>query len=227
MQSIEFYGKDIAAETCDEIAVNRIGKKILKDELELFEKKWFDYRSLHPTIATYLYAHYYTEAFKNDVKHYKDLKKSKYARGIKTRDFTESKERVALWKGRMMADSLSMPYDKFINYAMEFHRKHSNWARTPRPCHLTMEESVDYALFMWQEKQKQTITIPETINCGDVRLHLEIQYWICEQIKLKERPHIALASYMFDAKIVTPQVAIVKFNKDVLVKARDFFAQTR
>lgn len=58
-----YYGQSLSSVDYDRIAVERFPRKWLKHESELQQLAWFDYRFMHPTERTYLFAHYYKLAF--------------------------------------------------------------------------------------------------------------------------------------------------------------------
>ncbi|MGZ8172941.1 MAG: hypothetical protein ACXWT0_03950 [Methylobacter sp.] len=60
MSIIPYFGSNLTTGEYDELALSVISPALLKKEQTLFSSKWFDYRHLHPTQATYLYARHFT-----------------------------------------------------------------------------------------------------------------------------------------------------------------------
>lgn len=60
-----YYGEELSDSMCELLAHERIALSLLKREEKLSKTRWFDYRHLHPTKATYLYAwHFVNEVRK-------------------------------------------------------------------------------------------------------------------------------------------------------------------
>lgn len=220
----QYYGSSLSLEDCDIRAINKISHKILKQETELFKLKWYDYRHLHPTQSTYLYAHYYREAYKHDTKIYVDKTQARYRKGIIEKDFLDSKERAALWRGRVIADILCMPYDRYIRYAMRYCREQMFWKTTPRPCHLTMEECMTGAKESWEMDLSTKVILPKiTAEVVKTRgeLYVEIQRFICAQLRKREKPYFGIKHYMLDEKILTEKIALEFFDSDMIDRAKE------
>ena len=64
MEETEYFGCDLTEDVYNTIAIERIDPKYFDLEPELFNTKWFDYRFINPTQATYCYAHHYKIALK-------------------------------------------------------------------------------------------------------------------------------------------------------------------
>jgi hypothetical protein len=90
-----FYGKDLSVDVCDTLAISKISSKLLLNELDLFETKWIDYRHLHPTIATYLYAEHYVAGYRRAFSRYFDQARGEVAMPIANPQVKVEKE---LWK---------------------------------------------------------------------------------------------------------------------------------
>ena len=100
MSSQYYYGCDFSQEHYQELLETYIVKKILKSEQHLYKLKWFDYRVMHPTHATYLFAHEYVKAVRK--KHRKVVDKFKWDLRLieshaplsERKQFTEERKRL-------------------------------------------------------------------------------------------------------------------------------------
>ena len=52
----DYFGSDLSVEDYERLRINHIQHSLALHEPALFDTKWFDYRFLHPTQATYLFA---------------------------------------------------------------------------------------------------------------------------------------------------------------------------
>lgn len=91
-----FYGCELDPAQADIATIQHIQPKLLKQEPELMRKKWFDYRRMHPTVATYLFVAEYIKAFKRMTAAAFDVDRSKFVKGMKEIDFMDSRERNTL-----------------------------------------------------------------------------------------------------------------------------------
>lgn len=98
MTSDEYYGNNLNTNTYDKLPLIKIPEKILSKEPNLFEKKWFDYRTLHPTQATYLFFENYREAFRKAYSVMIDRDESKYIQPVKNPAIKKEKTLLAKYK---------------------------------------------------------------------------------------------------------------------------------
>ena len=150
------------SEEYDALAAASINITLCKKEPELYTSKWWDYRLLHPTQATYLFADAYLEASRKYAQRNIDLeygkvfkpypgkdlfakpqlvytektKKVKQTKGKDTYTPAPSKQTIAgIWKARQMADKLGIPYRFYCDSAIAYTEK-GLWHRLPSPSHL-------------------------------------------------------------------------------------------
>lgn len=145
---------------CDALALKFVPIKLLAEEAELNDTKFWDYRFLHPSQATQLYAEAYGAALKRAVSRRTDIWAGLNMRGLKKPIIFELPQGAitGLWKGRQMADRIGCPYDFYCEQAMQFAdkaRMHylpqttGMYARTV-PEHLQgMPSMVDHIVTRW------------------------------------------------------------------------------
>lgn len=171
------YGLDLTTPEYEEIAVNRIAKKHRKDEAELMNCCWWDYRGKHPTWRTYLLAGIYRETFRRLYVRHIDADITDNVRGYSRPDPLDNRPNrgktskipmpTYLWKARQYADEMGAPYDFYVNCAAEtaIRRKTSNVAigrmKTSDSRKLMLsasnlyEESIVLTVYeRWQEMQR-------------------------------------------------------------------------
>ena len=130
----------------DKWVAENIGLSRCKDEAELFETKWFDYRDMHPLMATCLF----TEAYKRQYsyimlshgrEHYET---APFTTGLKRVPYQElsTANKTSLWKARQFADQYCCSYDYFISTVLSAAARRL-WDKLPRPQHLWQPELIE------------------------------------------------------------------------------------
>jgi hypothetical protein len=234
----EYYGSDFDILDFEKLAVNTFDEDVLQKELGLFKTKWFSYRHLHPTNATYLYGHHYLAEFRKTYRKCFDNNRGKYihwAKGgsvNKKVDPIKASQGIGIWKGRQAADSIGAPYDFYIRSAFDVLIEENIWKHIPRPVHFYSEELKEIIAMMWQETLDADIKEPQISHLSDdnifaQNLKLEIGFWLCERIKRKLNPIYALANFIFERQLITEQQALQFFNQDDITKAYKFFLNNK
>ena len=221
----KFYGDDLTAAQYDELAIKAIGEKFLVEEPELFQKKWFDYQHLHSTKATYLYAAHYTLEYQKIYQKFIDIKKGEFVKGTKGKDAMGKAETAGFWKGRQAADRIGMPYNLFIGSAMNFLIEGNVWKRIPRPTHLYSKKVIEHVEAKWDELLEASIIEPQISHLSDEnRCSLEckqnIERWLCERIRERQKPVYGLSHFLFNKKLISEQTAIQFFDSQMIERAR-------
>jgi len=129
-----FFGQTLTFAECEVLAIANIDRRILAVETKLYASKWFDYRALHPAMATYLCVHYYNRSYGDFVGQCFDRGK-RFMVGFKGKDFMNSREKQSFWKLRQRIDELGIRYDFFMRKAMDWCIAHG-WRQPPRPAHI-------------------------------------------------------------------------------------------
>lgn len=121
------HGMDLSLIQYEEIAVTRIDKKYRRNEAELMSKTWWDYRTMHPTKRTYLFAAFYREQFRALYQRHISHDISENVRGYSRPDPLDNRPNKGkrsklptptyLWRARQAADYIGCPYDFFCFHA--------------------------------------------------------------------------------------------------------------
>lgn len=222
-----FFGSEIDSEHADIISIQHIDQKLMKKEPELMGQKWFEYRHMHPTVATYKLAHEYITGYKEMLRKAFDSDRAAYAKGIKQLDFTLSKEKNSIWKLRQRIDSTGIRYDFFIRHAMEFCIL-SGWHQPPRPSHIySNDDMIVYVLNKWHEECAAKIQYPEsehfqTANWVGSKDQLEYEEWLIEQIKRRPNPQFALSAAIHEMGVLRIEAALEHFPPETVLAAINF-----
>lgn len=222
----DYFGHDLTYEQCDTIFLQSdIAMSFAKNETALMKSKWFDYRSLHYVKATYLFAHFYRLNYQKMTAQVIDFERAPFVRGFRGDDIFElnPREYKGFWKARTAADIMCLPYDYFIAFAMTW-TNNRLWKRFPRPSQLYSRELLETMLKAWSEQQVVTITVPSSDHFSlDNYLGLEdqntFQAWLCNRIKQKTNPEMALSTYMFMTPMISADQAAKHFDPEVVSRA--------
>ena len=244
MIGISFRGSELSDIECDKIALDRIPSKLLSLEVGLARSAWFDYRMLHPTLRTYLFAHYYDEAFRYMIALHVDYEqtigdnpRSYFPKGkdplgkTKSLELKEAKSGVRgsyktmnmIWKARQKADKIGMPYDIFCMSGMKAAIGRI-WQRIPSPAQLYSENILNVIIERWMELLSERMfastdefyQLKNWVNHPSQQDHAK---WICEQVMMRARPEMALAQYAFKTPMIPPQILSALIPQNVILDA--------
>lgn len=162
-----FYGYALDRAECEMKAIQYVDKKNYAFvEAGLFNTKWFDYRFMHPTLATYLFTHYYLEAYRSQIAARMDVGRAQFAQPIKNLRGeifkADKREYTALWKARQAADELGIPYD-FYCYTLMRETGESLWTRIPRPQQMYSPNLKVKVTERWVEESEARIILAKDI----------------------------------------------------------------
>lgn len=194
-------------------------------EASLMRKKWFDYRFMHFMEATYLFSRYYSKAHGEMMAKIFDHKKGPYMRGFTGADFMMigEKHRAGLIKARRAADALGIPYWFYNDFAMKWTVEGNIWKRPPKPTQLYQKEMLPDLVAAWQERLQATIITPIDeryllTSEMDGENQREFRIWLCEQIKSRNNPELALNNFLNKTPMITRNDAIQYIGEKYLEK---------
>lgn len=240
----EFKGSNLSATECDELAIDRVSESLLKRERKLNNTAWFDYRLLHPTIRTYLFAHYYEEAFRYMVRLHLDytqvegdnprsyLPKNDPLGKTRTALIKEEKTGVRqafrnctmVWKARQKADEYGIPYDVFCMSGMKVAIGRI-WQRTPSPSQLYSQHIINGIIDRWAELASQKMHVAKSDffqlqNWCEHPSQIDHAQWVIDQINARVNPDFALAEYGFSKPMIPSQMIRASFPESVILRAK-------
>jgi hypothetical protein len=220
-----FFGSSLTRDECEAFAIARIDNKLLSKEAELYGTKWFDYRPLHPTMATYLMTHHYNRAYGAFMKETLDHKK-RFMAAFKGKDVMMHRDAKSFWRLRQRIDQLGIRYDFFCTEAMKW-CANNGWRQPPRPAHVsTNDDLIIYVMNRWHEECQAKIqwainpryTASQFVGAVD---QIDYERHLAEAIMKRPHPKYALhaALYLYDA--VRIESAIRSFPTTALEAAID------
>ena len=219
-----FYGHDLTFLHAEVLAIQHVPATLLKKEAELMRTKWFDYRRMHPTKATYFLASCYAKAYGNAIAVMKDSQMGLYHKGFKGMDFMQTKEALSFWRLRQSIDKLGIRYDFYLRKAMDWCIE-NGWRRPPRPSQLASNpDMVSDIMLAWEEECAARIQF-----CKDDRYKVrsffghadQIAYeqFIVQAIKQRPQPRYGLNSALYVEDAIRIETALTEFGERVVEEA--------
>lgn len=225
-----YFGAQTSHEHCEVLAIQHIDRRVLALEVGLYEKKWFDYRLLHPVQATYLMTHHYNRAFGNFIGVALDTKR-RFTAAFKGKDIMAHREKLSFWKLRQKIDELGMRYEFFLREAMKWHLARG-WGKgslnPPRPCHLTgNDEMILDICNAWSAECKAKIQYAR-----DPAFHasaftgsaaqLAYEQFLVAQIAQRRNPMYALHAALYVLDVLRVETAIEHFGAETVAQAAQY-----
>ena len=225
-----FFGSTLNDDECDRIALMRITPELRGTESHLFTTKWFDYRHLHPTIATYYFAHCYIKSVRDIHAVTKDYQEAKIIKVLDHEDiFIPPIDVVPLdvsfWKSRQAADSIGVPYDFALSFTMN-RAASRGWHVYPRPNQLYASELTLDIQDAWKERMRgsfQTAKNPR-FQLKNFIGHIDqvsYQNWLLAQVAIRDSPSATLSRCMRECQL-NAELALSKFSSTVVNEALSY-----
>lgn len=218
-----FFGHDLTFIDAELLMYRHISDALIKKEAELMRTKWFDYRRMHPTKATYLLAHSYNKAYQDCMVVMRD-RSGAFMRGFKGMDFLDSKEKLAFWRLRQTIDGLGIRYDFFLRHAMNWHIE-AGWIRPPRPSHINANaDMITDVMMAWEEECAARIQFAKdprykTYNYFGHMDQIAWEDWLIAQIKQRRHPQYALHAALYLEDTLRIERALQEFEHRVVSEA--------
>lgn len=221
------FGVDIDKLRACEI-MTRLEDKLLEPERWLMTTKWFDYRFLDPVQATYLFAHHYREVYRRKYADHIDTQRAPYVNGLKAQDPFEGQgknpEGVGLWKARQMADGLTMPYDLFVDIAMEWKLRRSKRKYLPRPLHLYEYDLMTAVNETWNDRRMSKIYVAMderflNENYRETAIQDAHHEWLIESLRTRASISHLLHQLVSVDRVLPSEKALKAFGGQVLSQA--------
>lgn len=227
-----FYGCQLTSEQADIAVAQYITPKLMQPEAGLMQKKWFDYRRMHPAIATYMFVSEYVRSYKRMISVAYDVDRAKYVSGMKAVDFMDGRERNTFWKLRQKVDELGMRYDFFMRHAMNWCVERG-WRQPPRPSQIyANDDLIVDVMNQWDLECRSKIQYPEDPHyrvenwTGSVD-QLAYEQWLITAIKRRPHPMFALNSAIYEMGTLRIEAALESFPASIVEEATDYCLQVQ
>ncbi|WEU67311.1 hypothetical protein [Xanthomonas phage JGB6] len=120
-----FKGVEMGLASCEKFALESIAKDDIKLDVELLDKKYWDYKMWHPTKATMYFVHRYHTIAAAMVEREIGAKEASGYRHMASKYDLRTKTvatKRAFWKARQHADAIGCTYDVYIRAAIRHFR---------------------------------------------------------------------------------------------------------
>ncbi|RWI35443.1 hypothetical protein [Mesorhizobium sp.] len=210
-------------------AWNFISKSVLAHEMDLFGKKWFDYRQLTPMQATRVYIDQYGEIYRRHFAANYDRERAAYVKpitvdgimaGLKQNSKKARRAFVGCWRGRQIADFLCMPYEIYIDLAFKARLDYWQQGHLPLPVHLYGQMVVEKIVDRWQELQASRLFTSDNPaylvhNYAGIGHQDDYHEWLFSQAAMRSNPPATIARFVNDNQLPFDKVA-ARFDEDTL-----------
>lgn len=205
-------------------ATQILTREDLRCERAVQNTKWFDYRFIAAVDATRLFADAYLTAFQAKWRKYRDRDEGDRKRPLKPL-FTDRSEFTSLWRARLIADGLGIPYQFFINQAIEatVGRK---CRKFPRPNQLSHKFNLPRILAAWEQHRGTRATYshaPEyrSENYCALPEQLAHQQWVIDQLKLVGASDHRIGTAVYVDRVLLEDFARGVFGEERMSRVRD------
>lgn len=192
-----------------------------QQEAALVATRWFDYSMMHPTEATYFYAHCYKLQTAIYYETFIDARKVENVRAFTPDDVLMGNDKTSMWLARCAADALGIHYPFVLQFAQ--HRSFDRTYQTfPRPNQLYGEEFEIDLLAAWQDSLARTITYSridryKASNFKGSIWQSRHQAFVIRQIKTRpSQAHVNLLGRMFQQDVLSAASLTDSFSQETI-----------
>lgn len=226
---MDFYGMGLTPKD-NEMRAMRVDRMHRTREAEYVGTRWFDYFNLHPTQATYLFAHLYKEQTRKFCEAYVDIRTAEDARAFTPDDIFSSRDMTSMWLARGQADALGVPYEFLLQFASQ-RALDRTFQCFPRPNQLYGEEFEIDLKAAWEEGKRTSLRYSRHEHFlaknlvgphGSVIQRRHHRY-IVEQIKRRhgKQAHAGLLGRLFNEGFMDAFIAKEFFDSDTIQAAQE------
>lgn len=159
------FGLDISRIEADRLADEFIRPEWLDIERILLTGKWFEYRFLSPTAATYLFAHEFTKAYRYAFQRNIDTERGQYVKPLPDDLFKAKQVKInGIWRARQIADAMGMPYAVYLERAYHWGTRFWRQRYLPQPHQIFSDLITNHTAIDWDEYQRNRLyysTLPQ------------------------------------------------------------------
>ena len=221
----EHPGQDLTPAECDALALT-VHQDHREQELAAMQARWWDYRLLHPTVATYLFAEYYRQSCKTWHERWVDLDTAADARAFTPDDIFKSRDLTSMWLARQGVDLMGVPYD----FAIEFGMRRSYNRAFPamlRPNQMHGEEFELDLRDAWQAECTRAIRTARVDyflakNFKARPMQVAYREWLIEQVERRPAPRYRLLARLINEQALTEASVGAAFGEAELAQAQRY-----
>jgi len=220
-----FKGLEMSALTADKFTLTNIDPKVIKEDRDLLDCKFWDYKMWHPAVATMYFVHrYHIIAEKVIEREVGEKQAANYRRMAGRYDLRHMPLRTirAFWKARMHADAIGCTYDVYIRASIRnFRANHKLYATVkasggrqvmPYANQMTNKFVIEQAILDWTQEKKARFPLPKSEgirNNPDLWFRPEMEKWLEEEAKRSEFVNSRLREAKREGFILEPNHPVV------------------
>ena len=239
-----FKGGNLGKLNYEVFSIQYFSRHELDRDAALNESKWFDYRSMHHLQATYYFVDCYNKAIQRDYAKRIDRDRAPYIRVFGDVDFLSARERAVMYRLRQLVDTMGVPYDFFLNFAMNWNYRiaftegrdkikgkgkiRGEW-HLPRPGHLVKNEKmITDAMLAWEDLCAASMQYSKdhyfrVDNWVGSKSQIAHEAWVIGQIKGRKNPVYSLSNALYISGVVRPEEALRQFDSRTISEAIKHF----
>lgn len=218
-----YEGSDRKRGSAELITLSKIPADLREKESGLFQKKWFDYRTMHPLQATAYFAYVYEESVRQHYRETQDFEDAKKLR-IFPGDPVLGKELIALTTARQAFDSLGVRYEWAIPWVLR-RMGERGWRTAPRPNQLYGEELLLDLKDAWDQECKASLQYPRRAKAEIVEqptmVQAAYQGWLLQEVRKRAVPQMEwmILHGLLSRRLVTKAAVESVFGEGIMHKA--------
>jgi hypothetical protein len=197
-----------------------------EDQADLMRTRWFEYRTMHPVAATYLFAQLYREQVEKFAAAYVDIRTADQAKAFTPEDIFYSRDMTGMWLARSSADRVGVPYEVLLAFAQQ-RALDRTFQRYPRPNQLYGEEFEADLLDHWNHRKGHSLQYSRAARFGLAQYHMlplpedvhQHADFIVDQILARGVPPAKLLGRMFKEDRLSVRHC-GRFHSDDIEKAK-------
>lgn len=198
-------------------------------EAALMRSRWFDYRDMHPALATYHYAHCYRVQTQRFFAAVIDERTAEDARAFVPDDIFFSRDLTSMWNARRQCDQLGIPYAFALRFAQDRFLSRAQ-RQFPRPNQLYGEEFEADLLLAWREQVARQITFAHsprfrTDQYRGEPVQVEHLDFVCAQVLARPAPRYRLIARLLQEHVISFEQAEARFGEQAAADADRYRAQ--
>jgi hypothetical protein len=221
-----FFNDNLAFDHYEILTVNKVPLKDRKKESELMASKWFDYRLMHPMMATYYFYHLYVQEFQAFLAKTVNRDTATFIfpfKGEARFDFLKAREALSIWRLRQQADLLGIRYEFFLKTAFnKMYRMIANGRVVPpRPAMFNKVEFLSEIHIEWEAMCKAVIQFAcspyFTVSCFENSLmQLDYESYMVRQVWSRRIPYYSLSACLHKYEAIRIERAFKEFDPQTI-----------
>lgn len=231
-----YHGPNLTHNQFQKLMVKKIPLKVRREEALLMERKWFEYRFMHPLQATSYLADCYFYISSNFKERLEKVRV--FWCPSAALDFLESEDCLDFWRLRVSIDHSGLDYNHFLHFAMMHLLRTGGWEKRPAPSvtqylELSRDEAfMDQVRLNIEKMQGKNFQFaPSPIYrvsnfCPEAAVHQEAhEQFVINQLATRPNPHVELHKAMYELEVLREESVLEAFGPRITQLAKSLCKQ--